>query len=94
MTDIEKLESLNLRVAILRDKSNTKFRYSAKDKAELKEDIIEICDVLGEVLADDTLSQEFRERLENETRKQMVLINKALIDLQRMIRVSKNVVGE
>lgn len=91
LKDIEKLNLLQVKTSILQQKATSKKRYSVEEKEDLKVSITEICEVLGEVLADDTLGQEFRERLENETRKQMVLIKKALDELQGIIRVSKSV---
>ena len=70
------------------------FKVTAVEKEALKNGIADISKGLAEILSDDTLDIEFKERLENETRKQMVLISKALDDLEKLIKVSKCVVGE
>lgn len=90
MRDVEKLDKLNIKVAIMKEQSTGKAKYSKQEKENLKRGITEVCEALAEVLSDDTLDLEFRERLTNETRKQMVLINKVLDDLQGIIRVSKS----
>lgn len=90
MRDVEKLEKLNIKVAVMKEQSTGKVKYSKQEKENLKKGIVEVCEALAEVLSDDTLDAEFKERLANETRKQMVLINKTLNDLQRIIRVSKS----
>ena len=94
MKDIEKLNKLGVRVAVMKKRTNSKSRFSAEEKEALKNGIADISKGLAEILADDTLDIEFKERLENETRKQMVLISKALDDLDKLIKVSKCVVGE
>lgn len=91
LKNIEKLKLLQVKTSILQQKATSKKRYSVEEKEALKVSITEICEVLGEVLADDTLDKEYREILENNTRKQMVLIKKTLDELQGIIRVSKSV---
>ena len=90
MKDVERLEKLNIKLAVLKGQSTGKAKYSKQEKENMKRGIIEVCEALAEVLSDDTLDVEFKERLANETRKQMVLINKVLDDLQGIVRVSKS----
>ena len=94
MKDIEKLDKLGVRVAIMKSRTSSKVRFSTEEKEALKNGIADISKGLAEILADDTLDAEFKERLENHTRKQMVLISKTLDDLERLIKASRNVVGE
>lgn len=94
MKDIERLDKLGVRVAVMKERTNSKARFSSKEKEALKNGVADISKNLAEILADDTLDAEFKERLESETRKQMVLISKALDDLEKLIKVSKSVVGE
>ena len=94
MKDIERLDKLGVRVAVMKERTTSKARFSSKEKEALKNGVADISKNLAEILADDTLDAEFKERLESETRKQMVLISKALDDLEKLIKVSKSVVGE
>lgn len=97
MKDIEKLDKLDklgVRVAVMKNRTISKARFSTEEKEALKNSIADISKGLAEILADETLDVEFKERLENHTRKQMVLISKTLDDLERLIKASRNVVGE
>lgn len=94
MNDMEKLNQYDMRIAVMRERMSCKARFSEAEKQKLKDGVAAISKGLAEILSDDTLDAEFKERLASDTRKQMVLINKALNDLERLIRVSKSVVAE
>ena len=94
MSDIEKLGQFDMRIAVMRERMSRKARFSEKEKQKLREGITGISEGLAEILSDESLSVEFKERLSVDTRKQMVLMSKALDDLERLIKVSRDAVAE
>lgn len=94
LKDVEKLGLLDIKTTVLKEKAKSKPRYSVDEKVYFKNGITEIAEALAVILSDDTLDVEFKERLESETRNQMKLINKALDDLERLIRISRNILED
>lgn len=94
LKDVDKLKLLDIETTVLKEKTTSKARYSVNEKVYFKNSITEIAESLAVILSDDTLDAEFKERLESETRNQMKLINKAIDDLERLIRISRNILED
>ena len=58
----------------------------------MKNAVIYISEELGDMMADDLLGIEFKERINTDSRKQVYLIKKAVYDLDRLVNVSRSVV--
>ena len=70
----------------------SKKRFTVEEKQRMKNAVIYISEELGDMMADDMLGIEFKERINTDSRKQVYLIKKAVYDLDRLVNVSRSVV--
>lgn len=87
--NLERLNSIELRLEVVKKKANMSKRVSAEERENIKKAIKGIADSLSNILEDDFISQEVKEKLEKETRQQIIVINKAIDLLQATVEVSK-----
>ena len=89
---VDRVKNIELKIKILEENLAAKSRFEDKEKDNFKRTVTLIAEDLSELVSDDMLSVEFRERMETPTRKQIVLIKKALRDLERLLQVSKDII--
>ena len=92
MNTADRVKNLELKIKILNESLEAKSRFTEKEKDNFKRSVIQMAEDLGELVSDDMLGIEFKERMETQTRKQIVLIKKALRDLERLLQVSKEII--
>lgn len=89
MSNSNKINSLSARLEVVKSRVDSAPKVSAEEKEKIRVAIQSIADNLSEILEDATISVDVKEKLEKETRKQIVFINKAIDLLQTTIDISK-----
>lgn len=89
MSNSNKINSLSVRLEVVKNRVDSTPKVSAEEKEKIRVAIQSIADSLSEILEDDSISVDVKEKLEKETRKQIVFINKAIDLLQTTIDISK-----
>lgn len=89
MSNNNKINSLSARLEVVKNRVDSTPKVSAEEKEKIRVAIQSIADNLSEILEDETISVDVKEKLEKETRKQIVFINKAIDLLQTTIDISK-----
>lgn len=89
MSNSNKINSLSARLEVVKTRVDSTSKVSAEEKEKIRAIIQNIADSLSEILEDETISVDVKEKLEKETRKQIVFINKAIDLLQTTIEISK-----
>lgn len=89
MSNSNKINSLSARLEVVKTRVDSTPKVSAEEKEKIRAIIQNIADSLSEILEDETISVDVKEKLEKETRKQIVFINKAIDLLQTTIEISK-----
>lgn len=89
MSNSNKINSLSARLEVVKTRVDSTPKVSAEEKEKIRVIIQNIADSLSEILEDETISVDVKEKLEKETRKQIVFIHKAIDLLQTTIEISK-----
>ena len=89
MSNNNKINSLSARLEVVKSRVGSAPKVSAEEKEKIRAAIQSIADNLSEILEDKTISVDIKEKLEKDTRKQIVFINKAIDFLETTIDISK-----
>lgn len=92
MSAEKRLNMLVIKLEKLKIDLVSKKRFTVEEKQRMKKAVIYISEELGDMMADDMLGIEFKERINTDSRKQVYLIKKAVYDLDRLVNVSRSVV--
>ena len=92
MSAEKRLNLLVIKLEKLKIDLVSKKRFTVEEKQRMKNAVIYISEELGDMMADDMLGIEFKERINTDSRKQVYLIKKAVYDLDRLVNVSRSVV--
>ncbi len=92
MSAEKRLNMLVIKLEKLKIDLVSKKRFTVEEKQRMKNAVIYISEELGDMMADDMLGIEFKERINTDSRKQVYLIKKAVYDLDRLVNVSRSVV--
>ena len=87
MSAEKRLNMLVIKLEKLKIDLVSKKRFTVEEKQRMKNAVIYISEELGDMMADD-----FKERINTDSRKQVYLIKKAVYDLDRLVNVSRSVV--
>ena len=89
MIDNEKMEKLEFKLALTKERTNKSIRLSQTERDKIKSNLQEIADGLSQVLEDESISMEVRETLAKNVRKQVVIINQSIENLQRVFELAR-----
>lgn len=92
MSAEKRLNMLVIKLEKLKIDLVSKKRFTVEEKQRMKNAVVYISEELGDMMADDMLGIEFKERINTDSRKQVYLIKKAVYDLDRLVNVSRSVV--
>ena len=92
MSAEKRLNMLVIKLEKLKIDLVSKKRFTVEEKQRMKNAVIYISEELGDMMADDMLGIEFKERINTDSRKQVYLIKKAVYDLDRLVNISRSVV--
>ena len=92
MSAEKRLNLLVIKLEKLKIDLVSKKRFTVEEKQRMKNTVIYISEELGDMMADDMLGIEFKERINTDSRKQVYLIKKAVYDLDRLVNISRSVV--
>lgn len=92
MSAEKRLNMLVIKLEKLKIDLVSKKRFTVEEKQRMKNAVIYISEELGDMMADDMLGIEFKERINTDSRKQVYLIKKAVYDLDRLVNVSRSIV--
>lgn len=89
MYNKDKLNSLGVKVSYMKDKVEGKRRLGAEEREELKSKIVLISEAITQILNDNEIELDIKNQLSYEKRNQIVLINRVLVDLERVINKTR-----
>lgn len=85
----ETLNSLGMKVAYMKVKTEGKRRMSVEEREKINAKITFVAESITDLLNDNEVELETKKQLANNTRKQIVLINKVLDNLEKVISIAK-----
>lgn len=89
MYNKETLNSLGMKVAYMKVKTEGKRRMSVEEREKINAQITFVAESITDLLNDNEVELETKKQLANNTRKQIVLINKVLDNLEEVISIAK-----
>lgn len=89
MYNKETLNSLGMKVAYMKVKTEGKRRMSVEEREKINAKITFVAESITDLLNDNEVELETKKQLANNTRKQIVLINKVLDNLEKVISIAK-----
>lgn len=92
MTDKERLEKVEMRLAVVKEQAYRKPKLLKEEKESIKVSIEKIVDELSDIIGDEELSKVTKERLTFNTRKELYNIKNVIESLGVLTEVAKSVV--
>lgn len=89
MCNKETLNSLGMKVSYMKVKTEGKRRMSVEEREKINANITFVVESITDLLNDNEVELETKKQLANNTRKQIVLINKVLDNLEKVISIAK-----
>ena len=82
---------IRLKLEIVKNKVNSKKRFSESEKEYFKKSIVLLALEISEIAKDQNLAQVFANKMEVSSRKQLVHIKKALSELEDLVMVIEDI---
>lgn len=82
---------IRLKLEIVKNKVNSKKRFSESEKEYFKKSIVLLALEISEIAKDQNLTQVFANKMEVSSRKQLVHIKKALSELEDLVMVIEDI---
>ncbi|WP_324823573.1 hypothetical protein [Sinanaerobacter sp. ZZT-01] len=89
MYNKDKLNNLGMKVTYMKVKTEGKRRMSVEEREKINANITFVVESITDLLNDNEVELETKKQLANNTRKQIVLINKVLDNLEKVISIAK-----